>query len=167
MYLNFVLFEGHARFTTLEGGDQSIFHFVDNRSIPLHKKFSFRVIPEGPVKVIFSKTKEQLNKTITFMIEMDETTVEGEGCNFSYSLKESTRKLELKSINEMEMIITRNEINFQDKIIINGSFDELNFIGFESVLPASWIVQKSRFLQVCYLIVCSYFSFAISYDWDR
>ena len=138
-------FKGHARFITVEGGDQSIFHFVDNRSIPLHKKFSFRVVPEGPVKVIFSKTKEQLNKTITFMIEMDETTVEGEGCNFSYSLKESTRKLELKSINEMEMTITRNVINFQDKIIINGSFDELNFIGFESTLPASWIVQKSRF----------------------
>ena len=79
------------------------------------------------------------------MIEIDETTVEGDGCNFSYSLKESTRKLELKSINEMEMTITRNVINFQDKIIINGSFDELNFIGFESTLPASWIVQKSRF----------------------
>ena len=79
------------------------------------------------------------------MIEIDETTVEGVGCNFTYLSKESTRKLELKSINEMEMTITRNEINFQDKIIINGSFDELNFIGFESVLPASWIVQKSDF----------------------
>ena len=79
------------------------------------------------------------------MIEKDETTVEGEGCNFNYSLKESTRQLELKSINEMEMTITRNEINFQDRIIINGSFDELNFIGFESALSASWIVQKSRF----------------------
>ena len=79
------------------------------------------------------------------MIEIDETTVEGVGCNFSYSLKVSNRKLELKSINNMEMTITRNEINFQDKIIINGSFDELNFIGFESALPASWIVQKSDF----------------------
>ena len=79
------------------------------------------------------------------MIEIDETTVEGFGCDFSYSLKESTRKLELKSINNMEMTITRNEINFQDRIIINGSFDELNFIGFESALPASWIVQKSDF----------------------
>ena len=78
------------------------------------------------------------------MIEIDETTVEGFGCNFTYLLKETTRKLELESINELEMTITRNEINFQDKIIINGSFDELNFIGFDSVLPASWIVQKSN-----------------------
>ena len=85
------------------------------------------------------------------MIEIDETTVEGVGCNFDYSLKESTRKLELKSINNMEMTITKNEINFQDKIIINGSFDELNFIGFESALPASWIVQKSDFLKICYV----------------
>ena len=53
------------------------------------------------------------------MIEIDETTVEGFGCNFTYLLKETTRKMELESINEMEMTITRNEINFQDKIIIN------------------------------------------------
>ena len=128
----------------MDGGDRSIFHFVDNRSVPLHKKFSFRVVPEGPVKVILSKTRDQLNKSISFMIEIDETTVEGVGCDFNYSLKESTRKLELKSINDMEMTITKNEINYQDRVIINGNFDELNFIGFESAMPASWIVQKSK-----------------------
>ena len=140
----FFFFKGHTRFRTLDSEDESIFHFVDNRSIPLHKKFSFRVFPEGPVKIIFSKTRDQLNKTITFNIDLDETTVEGAGCNFNYSLIEST-KLELKSINDIEITITHSKINYQDKIIIQGIFDELNFIGFDSELPATWIVQKSNF----------------------
>ena len=75
---------------------------------------------------------------------MDETTVEGAGCNFNYSLIEST-KLELKSINDIEITITQSKINYQDKIILQGIFDELNFIGFDSELPATWIVQKSNF----------------------
>ena len=75
---------------------------------------------------------------------MDETTVEGAGCNFNYSLIEST-KLELKSIDDIEITITHSKINYQDKIIIQGIFDELNFIGFDSELPATWIVQKSNF----------------------
>ena len=75
---------------------------------------------------------------------MDETTVEGAGCNYNYFLKEST-KLELKSINDIEITITQSKINYQDKIIIQGIFDELNFIGFDSELPATWIVQKSNF----------------------
>ena len=74
---------------------------------------------------------------------MDETTVEGAGCNFNYSLQDST-KLELKSINDLEITITQSKINYQDKIIIQGIFDELNFIGFDSELPATWIVQKSN-----------------------
>ena len=140
----FFFFKGHTRFRTLDSEDESIFHFVDNRSIPLHKKFYFRVFPEGPVKIIFSKTRDQLNKTITFNIDLDETTVEGAACNFNYSLIEST-KLELKSINDIEITITQSKINYQDKIIIQGIFDELNFIGFDSELPATWIVQKSNF----------------------
>ena len=106
---------------------------------------SFRVFPEGPVEVIFSKTREQHNKTISFYIEVDETTVEGVGCDFNYSSKESKNILKLNSINDMEISITNRIINYQDKIIINGIFDELNFIGFNSELPASWIVQKSNF----------------------
>ena len=141
----FSSFKGHTRFRTLDGEDESIFHFVDNRSIPLHKKFSLRVYPEGPVKIIFSKTRDQLNKTITLNIDLDETTVEGAGCNFNYSLRESTIFLKLKSINDIEITITKSKINYQDKIIIHGIFDELNFIGFDSELPASWIVQKSSF----------------------
>ena len=104
-----------------------------------------RVYPEGPVKIIFSKTRNQLNKTITFNIDLDETTVEGAGCNFNYSLRESTIFLKLKSINDIEITITKSKINYQDKIIIHGIFDELNFIGFDSELPATWIVQKSSF----------------------
>ena len=97
------------------------------------------------MKVILSKTRDQLNKFITFHIKIDETTVEGVGCDFNYSMKESINALELHSINDMEISITNQSINYQDRIIINGIFDELNFIGFYSELPASWIVQKSNF----------------------
>ena len=99
------------------------------------------------MKVTFSKTKDQLNKTITFNIDKDETTVEEFGCNFNFSLNVPSQRVKLNSINDMEITITDKTINFQDKIIINGNFEELKFIGFASELPASWIVQKSILLQ--------------------
>ena len=139
------MFKGHARFRTgSEEKDESTFHFVDNRSIPLNKKISFRVFPEGPVKVILSQTRDQLNNSIIFYIKEEETTIEGVGCTFNHLSDESNATiLKLNSINDMEISITKSEINYQDKIIIKGLFDDLNFIGFYSELHASWIVQKS------------------------
>ena len=99
------------------------------------------------MKVTFSKTIDQLNKTITFNVDKDETTVEEFGCDFNFSLNEPSQRVKLNSINDMEITITEKTINFQDKIIINGNFEELKFIGFDSELPASWIVQKSILLQ--------------------
>ena len=157
---------GHARFTSGLAGENSIFHFVDNRSIPLHKKFSFRVFPDGPVKIIFSKTRDQINKTITFNIDVDGTTVEEVGCNFDYSLNDAAAVLKLKSINDIEITITGSEINFEDRIIINGTFEDLNFIEFQSEQPASWIVQKSIFFKKCCKNNSFPFSFAFRCDWD-
>ena len=140
------MLKGHARFRTgSEEEDESTFHFVDNRSIPLNKKVSFRVFPEGPVKVILSKTRDQLNNSIIFYIEEEETTVEGVGCNFDYLSNESSATiLKLNSINDIEISITKSEINYQDRIVIKGLFEDLKFIGFDSDLQASWIVQKSN-----------------------
>ena len=152
--------KGHARFKTPENRDDSVFHFVDNSSIPLQKKFYVRVYPEGPVKLTFSKTKDQLNKTVTFNIGTDETIVEEFGCNFDFSLNEPSQKVNLNSINDIEITITDTKINFEDKITINGSFEELKFIGFDSELPASWIVQKSiSLLKLRYLRILFYSKF--------
>ena len=154
--------KGHARFKTPENEDFSVFHFVDNSSIPLHKKFFFRVFPEGPVKLTFSKTRDQLNNTITFNINKDGTSVEEFGCNFNFSLNEPSLKVNLKSINDIEITITDTKINFEDKIIINGNFEELKFIGFDSELPASWIVQKSiSLLKMRHLCILSCFKFCL------
>ena len=169
LYSDLSLFtKGHARFKTPENRDDSVLHFVDNSSIPLHKKFYIRVYPEGPVKLTFSKTKDQLNKTLTFNIGMDETIVEEFGCNFDFSLNEPSQKVNLKSINDIEITITDTKINFEDKIIINGSFEELKFIGFDSELPASWIVQKSiSLLKLRYLLFFFVLSFTCIHDCYR
>ena len=79
------------------------------------------------------------------MLKMDETSIDAIGCEFNYLINEKPPKFIFDEINDIEVTITEDKISFQDNIWINGSFGELNFIGFDSVLPSSWVVQKSKF----------------------
>ena len=65
------------------------------------------------------------------------------GANFNY-LKQESYNLKANAINDIEILFTETEISIQNKITIEGQFSDLNFIGFNSITTASWVVQKSE-----------------------
>ena len=77
------------------------------------------------------------------MLNGAQTEVNSVGANFNY-LKQESYNLKANAINDIEILFTETEISIQNKITIKGQFGDLNFIGFNSITTASWVVQKSE-----------------------
>ena len=77
------------------------------------------------------------------MLNGAQTEVKSDGVNFNY-IKQESYQLKVKEINDIEILFTETEISIQNKITIEGQFSDLNFIGFNSITTASWVVQKSK-----------------------
>ena len=132
----------HTRFTTSKDEVENIFHFVSTKSKPIKKTFNIRVIPEDSVQIIFSKSKNLTNGTVSFILKVDQMEVLLKGFKLEYKKNESFHS-KFNLINDIEIMFTEKEINIQNKVQIEGHFGELHFIGFSSLRPAYWIVKKS------------------------
>lgn len=132
----------HTRFTTSKDEAENIFHFVSTKSKPIKKNFNIRVIPEDSVQIIFSKSKNLTNGTVSFILKEGGMEVASKGFKLEYKKNESFHS-KLNFINDIEILFTEREINIQNKVKIEGHFGELQFIGFNSTKPAFWIVKKS------------------------
>ena len=132
----------HTRFSTSKDEVENIFHFVSTKSKPIKKTFNIRVIPEDSVQIIFSKSKNLTNGTVSFILKEVGMEVASKGFKLEYKKNESFNS-KLNFINDIEILFTEKEINIQNKVKIEGHFGELHFIGFNSTKPAFWIVKKS------------------------
>ena len=133
----------HARFITSQAEGAHFYHFVSNRTLPIENKFNFRVVPEDSVEIFFSKSKNLQHGAVTIILKGAQTEVKSDGVNFNY-LKQEYYQLKAKEINDIEILFTETEISIQNKITVEGQFSDLNFIGFNSIAAASWVVQKSK-----------------------
>ena len=84
------------------------------------------------------------------MLNGAQTEVNSVGANFNY-LKQESYNLKANAINDIEILFTETEISIQNKITIEGQFSDLNFIGFDSIAAASWVVQKSKIIKTLIL----------------
>ena len=129
---------GYIRFRTPSPQKHS-YHFISNKTL-LEKEFRVRIFPKGPVQIAFTNTQNQTNHTLVIMLENTKTTIFQNGSKS----KDEVSMIKYNTLNDIHIRFTKAEISVNKHLFINGDFHFLRFIGFDSTLDSSWVVQESK-----------------------
>ena len=106
----------------------------------MEKEFPVRIFPKGSVKIAFSNTKNQTNHTVVFMLENTRSAIYQNGSR----IRDEVAIISYNTLNDVHISFTKTQITLNKKINITGDYHFLRFIGFDSMLDSSWVVQESK-----------------------
>ena len=106
--------------------------------------FQVRIFPKGSVEIAFTNTRNQTNHTVVWMLQNTGTTIYHNGSKTA----DEESIIKYNELNDIHISFTTTQITVKNldhkKITITGDYHFLRFIGFDSTLDSSWVVQESN-----------------------